>query len=200
MGRWYGWARMGAMAAVAVVMVNASAQTTYRCASGSSTILSDRPCTAGAGSKFGAIGPQTQAYATPGSPYLPSIGKAPDHIAYLSPLCASLNDAIRTGPARGLKSNTLADLNSEYRAKCSEDESEAHQQLACDRTEQRNARLSERTARQVEQAQAKRERDQCQELLGILHGKRQRLAQMSAGEMADFERSNANYHARCSAR
>jgi hypothetical protein len=53
---------------------------------------------------------------------------------------------------------------------------------------------------QVERARAVRERTQCHELQRILHAKRQRLAGMTPGETADFERSEANDHGRCSAR
>ena len=180
---------------------HAGAQSLYRCGSGASTYLSDRPCGTGATlGKLGGYGPQAQRAAAPSSSYQPPVDKAPDHLAYLSPACASLNDAIRTGPARGLKSQALSDLHREYRSKCADDESEAMQKLSRKLTDDRNTRRSEQAAQQADQTRVTREHDQCQELLRILHGKRQRLGSMNAGERAGFERSDANYHARCNAR
>lgn len=185
---------------MAVAVPSASAQTPYRCSSGGSTYLSDRPCGTDGTGKLGGYCPEAPRYAAPVTSYMPSVGKAPDHLAYLSPACASLNDAIRTGPARGLKSQALAELHAEYRTKCSEDEAEAHQKLSRERADQRSARRAEQASQQAEQTRASREREQCQELLRILHGKRQRLGEMSPGEKSDFERSDANYHARCAPR
>jgi hypothetical protein len=193
-------------ATVSLAAGSAAAQV-YRCSNGSSTYLSDRPCSGSVApptsnanrATFGAGGPQPQR-PTYTSDYHPSMAKAPEHLRYLSPECASLNDAIRTGPARGLRSAAMSDLHNEYRAKCAEEESEAYQKLSRERGDQRLARRQELAAQQAEQQRSVREREQCAELLRILQGKRQRLATMSAGEKADFEHSESAYHARCDAR
>jgi hypothetical protein len=176
----------------------AAAQGVYRCVTAGGTYLSDRPCTAGAPAPLRAIGPPPQRPVAPS--YIPPVGKAPEHLTYLSPACASLNDAIRTAPARGLKGQAINDLRAEYGRKCSEDESEAMQRLSRERNDERVARRNERAEQQAQQAQSAREREQCQELLRILHAKRQRFAAMTSGEQADFSRSEANYHARCGTR
>lgn len=62
------------------------------------------------------------------------------------------------------------------------------------------ARRSEQAARQSDRERAQREREQCHELLRILHGKRQRRADMSPGEQNDLDRSEANYRERCPSR
>jgi hypothetical protein len=201
MGSWRVHVRGAAMVVMAAMVTGASAQGMYRCSSGGSTYLSDRPCGAGATSgKLAGYGPTNPSQVASTPAYTPPVGKAPDHLAYLSPACASINDAIRTGPARGLKSQTMNDLHTEYRTKCSEDESEARQKLSRERADQRAARRTEQAAQQAEQTRTTREREQCQELLRILHVKRQRLGEMSVGEKGDFERSEANFHARCAAR
>jgi len=177
----------------------ASAQTMYRCASGSSTYLSDRPCTTGAGSKLGSYGPEAGRRDLPAPSYSPPVGKAPEHLAYLSPACASLNDAIRTGPSRGLQSSAMADLHNEYRSKCDEDDQSARQRLYQEKSAQRSERREQQRAEQVAHERQLASRDQCAELLRILLAKRKQLDAMSTGEKADFYRSEANYNSRCKA-
>ncbi len=188
--------------AVVVAAVAASAATaqTYRCRSGQSTYLSERPCTTGAGSRISIYGPESSRYTPPSPSDSASIGKAPEHLGHLSPECATLNDAIRTAPARGVNYRVISDLRTEYQAKCSEDDSEARQIVSKERGEKALARRSEQAARRADQEQTEREREQCHELLRILHGKRQRLPQMNAGEKTDHERSEANYRDRCAPR
>ena len=194
------------LGAVIVVTVTTSAATaqTYRCRSGQSTYLSERPCTTGAGSKISVYGPESSRessrYAPPGPSQPGSIGKAPEHLGHLSPECATLNDAIRTAPARGVNYKVIGDLRTDYQAKCSEEDSEARQIVSKDRSEKVLARRSEQAVRKADQEQTQREREQCHELLRILHGKRQRLPQMNAGEKTDHERSEANYRDRCAPR
>ena len=190
---------LGAMIVVTVTTSAATAQT-YRCRSGQSTYLSERPCTTGAGSKISVYGPESSRYTPPSPSHSASIGKAPEHLGYLSPECATLNDAIRTAPARGVNYKVIGDLRTEYQAKCSEEDSEARQIVSKDRSEKVVARRSEQAVRKADQEQTQREREQCHELLRILHGKRQRLPQMNAGEKTDHERSEANYRDRCAPR
>jgi septin family protein len=131
------------------------------------------------------------------SSYIAPVGKAPEHLAYMSAECASLNDAIRTGPARGLKSSTMSDLYTEYRRKCQEEESAAYQRLAQQRSEDRQERQTHEKALQAQVSQAQRSREQCDELLRILAAKRRQAEGMNAGEKADLQRFEASYNARC---
>lgn len=197
-----GLARWGAMVILVAAASAACAQTMYRCRSGGSTVISPQPCTTGAGSHIDVIGPQESRYSTPEfqSTYTPGVTKAPEHLSYLSAECATLNDAIRTAPARGLRGAAISDLHNEYRSKCAEEESEARQRVYREQSDQRNARKSEQQSQKFQRELGVRERDQCHELLRILHGKRQRLASMSDGEKTDLANSEAAYHARCSAR
>lgn len=63
-----------------------------------------------------------------------------------------------------------------------------------------SARPLKQSPRQTDPEQTQREREQCHELLRILHGKRQRVPQMNTGEKTDHERSEANYRDRCAPR
>jgi hypothetical protein len=194
------WGAVVTMLAGLLASACVSAQNLYRCSNGSSSYLSDRPCAVAPPARLGGIGPQQRQVPPNSSSYIPPVGKAPAHLAYLNAACASLNDAIRTGPSRGLKSAAMNDLHAEYREKCAEEEAEAHQKLARTRSDQRDAQRNAQASLQAEQTRTTREREQCHELQRILHGKRQRLAGMTEGEKGDFERSEANYHARCATR
>lgn len=122
-----------------------------------------------------------------------TVVRAPEVQRYLSPACAQLSDAIRTGPARGLRWDTIAQLREEYRGKCREDEDQARQDLRQAQVQQREAQQAEQQARQ-RQVQ---DRSRCQELQRILVGKRRRIEGMGEGERHDLERSEAAYAERC---
>jgi hypothetical protein len=121
----------------------------------------------------------------------------PEHVAYMSPQCAQLHDAIRTGPSRGLLYAAMWELRDEYRRKCTEDEQQALQRLYKERLARREARIAQQTAQQAERSRAELERSQCDEMLRILHGRRQRVATMSEGEKGDLQRFEQTYAERC---
>ena len=176
----------------------AHAQSSYRCIVNGRQVLSDRPCTGGAGTKLSAFGPTQRDY-VPGRQggYTGSVVRAPDHLGYLSPECAQLNDALRTASTRGVGHAVQRDLQLEYQNKCGEDDRYARQQLANAQTAEREGQRKEREARASAKALTQREREQCHEMLRILHGKRQRMGSMTEGEQGDLQRFEANYNARC---
>ena len=197
----YGWRLV--MSLIGLVIASASGQAgaqVYRCSNGGSTYLSDRPCSGAPAGRLGMVGSSDRSAREPvSSSYIAPVGKAPEHLAYMSAECASLNDAIRTGPARGLKSSTMSDLNTEYRRKCQEEESAAYQRLARQRSEDRQEKQSREKAFQVQVNEAQRNREQCDELLRILATKRRQVEGMNPGEKADFQRFETSYNARCKA-
>ncbi|MBK9238203.1 MAG: hypothetical protein IPO19_20375 [Rhodoferax sp.] len=81
-------------------------------------------------------------------PRVSKLEQAPDTIKHLSPRCASLNDAIRTAPARGLKDDVISDLKREYREKCSDEESEAKSKMSRERREAKQQRAEAEKAEQ----------------------------------------------------
>jgi Domain of unknown function (DUF4124) len=202
MNSWTWGARLGLVTLLLGAAADGSAQTIYRCrGSNGTTIMSQQPCTTGPGSQIGVFGPQETRYTSPTTSYSPvhGVGKAPDHLNYLSAECATLNDAIRTGPARGVRGSDLSDLHHDYRKRCGEEDAEARQRVSREHSDQRNARKSEQMAQKFQKERSAIERDQCHELLRILHAKRQRVATMSEGEKADLANSETAYRARCAA-
>ncbi|HEY8907742.1 MAG TPA: hypothetical protein VIM63_17080 [Rhodoferax sp.] len=57
--------------------------------------------------------------------YIPKMGEAPEHLMYLSSRCSSLSEDIRTDPARGVKYDVTAGLQSEYQRECEQEDSDA---------------------------------------------------------------------------
>ncbi|HEY1393686.1 MAG TPA: hypothetical protein VFV25_09940 [Methylibium sp.] len=182
------------LAGMVLAAANAHAQGVYRCSNGA---FSDRPC-GGPQTSLTVIGP-VQTHVDPAPSYIPPVGKAPEHLQYLSPACASLNDAMRTAPARGLRGQALGDLQAEYRAKCDEEDQAARARVFQDKLAQRNERRSQQVAQQAEHSRQLATREQCSEMLRILHGKRQQQGTMTSGEKADFQHFEDNYTARCKA-
>jgi len=173
------------------------AQSTYRCNVQGRQVLSDRPCAPGANTNLSNYGP-TQHDPGPMRPTPSgSLSRAPDHLQYLSTECAQLNDAMRTASARGVGHGVQRDLQIEYQSKCADDDSEARRRVWQDKSAQRQARRDEREARVNEKAQTQREREQCHEMLRILHTKRQRKDALTPGEQADLQRFEDNYNGRC---
>ena len=188
-GRWFGFVLLGLAAS------SAFGQQMYRCKSGSSTYLSDRPCPGSSDTRLTAYGPAKTAEPRPS--YQTPLQKAPDHLRHLSPACAELNDAIRTAPARGVGRATQSELRDEYQRKCQEDEEVARKRVWEERRQQRDERKAEINARQAEQARSVAAREQCGELLRILSEKRKRLDAMTVGERADHQRFETSYSERC---
>lgn len=180
-----------------VTMPAAFGQSFYRCNSGAGAYISDRPFqSAGGPAEFRSIGPVPERQSF-NRDYTPTLQKAPDILPYLSPECAQMNDAVRTGPTRGLKSAAMSELQSNYRLRCAEDEQRAFQKLHQARSDERDQRKVAQAAQTAEMARAKLSVEQCNEMLRILSGKRQRASTMTAGELHDLELFEANYRARC---
>jgi len=176
------------------------AQAAYRCSSGGGTYFSDRPCT-GAGdssrTQLRAIGPvqQQDRYASPS--YSPHMAKAGEHLQYMSVECANLAEGLRTGPARGVRGAALSELSENYRRQCGEDEQQARQRLSQDQSDERTQRKRQDQTRSDDRKRAVIASEQCNEMLGALHARRQRSATMTPGEKADLDLFEANYKARC---
>lgn len=172
------------------------AQGSYRCVVDGRMVLSDRPCP-GASTQLRMVGPTHREPMVSRPLTLPSAGPAQDHLKYLNPDCAELSEAIRTAPARGVGSATVSGLHREYRAKCSEEDRLARQQLSEAQSDQRKAERAARDAKVQARVQTQREAEQCHEMLRVLHGRRQRASQMTPGELADLQRFEEAYATRC---
>lgn len=180
------------LCAAASFASDAMAQRTYQCRSTHGTAyISDRPCGQNGMAYYG----PTESTAQPSR--IPSVGVAPPHLKYMSARCASLHDAIRTGPARGLKYETLNTMRRDYEAECGENEAGARRQLANDKIEQNKEKRAEMKAEADAQGRARLHGQQCEESKRILMTKRSRQ-DLTEGERAELQRFEANYRARCS--
>lgn len=192
------WVAAGVGAAVFLAFApqSAHARSLHRCSNGASTYYSDKPCGVHSG-KMGAIGPAPErrhkAYKPPSRP----MERAPEFLPYLSGQCASLHDAIRTGPTRGLEQQTLRNLRDEYRDKCAEDEREARGRMRKEAREQRDERKKQEQAASLERSRNVAEQDRCGEMKRIVRSRRARFDAMTDGEKADFLRFEDNYTDRC---
>lgn len=181
----------------ALVMVPAAqSQTMYRCNSGSGMHLSDRPCDSGSQAVTKSSGPASAPPLSGRAP-VPSAPQPPDIRPFLSPVCGQLNDAIRTGPSRGLSDVAIWELTDNYNWRCSAEELQAHQKLRQSRSPDAQQRQQAQTAQAIEQARARQTVEQCAEMLRSLSSRRLRAASMPAGERNDLELFEANYKARC---
>lgn len=175
------------------VAAGVNAQTRYTCSSNGYSYQSTQPCP-GSSSSLTYYGPANNQprYEAP----MPKIGQAPANLKYLSPRCAALNDAIRTGPARGLKHETLSQMRQEYNSECSENETEANTRLSQDRNQKKQQSNEAKAAEKLEQERASLREQQCSESKRILFTKRART-DLNEGEKAELRRFEENYRSRC---
>ncbi len=180
------------------------AQSTYRCINSAGVAQwQDRPCNS-------APAPELGVRAAPPAPpvyrqrsygdALPTPQPASEHVKYLSPGCAEIQEAIRTGPSRGVRYDTLSQLRLEYDKKCRDEDMEARRRARDDDQAQRESKQAQKLAQQQAKTQAQEEADRCRELLRLLNGRRARVATMNEGEKADLKRFEDNYTQRCAAR
>ncbi|HEX7892182.1 MAG TPA: hypothetical protein VF522_22725 [Ramlibacter sp.] len=155
-----------------------------------------RAAFAAAAALLAAGGVQAQYYSQ-SAPYIPSVGEAPLYLKYMSPRCAALHDSIRTGPARGLSSQTISAARKEYERDCSEDERDARSQLSKDQQEGRAQKRAEQQAQAKAVERTKQQEQQCGESKRILKLKKART-DLTDGEKGDLKRFEENYLARCS--
>lgn len=169
----------------------------YRCTSGSTTYLSDRPCASGASNKFGGYGGGRTSAATPYFPPTPGAPKAEEHVKYLGPECASINEAIRTGPSRGVRRDVIQSLNEEYRAKCSFEDQDARKQAQDDSARHVRARLAERDSLKSQRQQAEVRSAQCLGMKDVIGLKRKRESQLNETEVQALRNLEQAYNQRC---
>ncbi len=163
----------------------------YTCTSNGRTYASSQPCPSSGPLYYGPV-TSTPSY----EPKAAKMEQAPDTLKYLSPRCASLNDAIRTAPARGLKHDVIGEMNKEYRQQCSEDESEARSKMSRERREDKQLRAEANQAEQQDRERSAIQAQQCGESKRILFAKRART-DLTAGEKSNLQLFEDNYRSRC---
>lgn len=170
------------------------AQTQYTCSSNGSTYQSTQPCPGSSSRGLMYYGPINKQPTY--EQRIPSVGQAPDTLKYMTPRCASLNDAIRTAPARGLGYDIIGKMQREYSNECSESENEARAQLSRDKVDQQRAAKETSVNVKLEKERSAIEEQQCGESKRILYNKRART-DLTEGEKNDLTRFEKNYRNRC---
>lgn len=169
---------------------------TYRCSTGSGTYYSDRPCAAlGTPGKLGSIGPSRAD--PPYSPPLPGAPKAQEHVKYLGAGCASISEAIRTGPSRGVRRDVIDSLQEEYRLKCALEDQEARKQARDEQGQAFKAQVAERDSARAQRKQAEIRSAQCLGMRDVIALKRKREGQLNDKEVAALRDLESTYNERC---
>ncbi|ABM34598.1 hypothetical protein QRO11_03970 [Paracidovorax citrulli] len=190
------------------VLPSASAQLRYSCRDSMGNVFSlSRPCPAGtvttaaaAGPLEPAVAPGPSRYEPPSPPPLRTFPEANEYRKYMSAQCRTLQDAIRSGPARGLQSDVLYGLRREYERDCREEEQEASARFYREQREVRQQRREElrqaEAAELASRAEATRRAEQCTESRRILAAKRART-DLTDGEQKDLKRFEEVFATRC---
>ncbi|MBA4213612.1 MAG: hypothetical protein C0449_11075 [Polaromonas sp.] len=173
----------------------------YTCTTSSgSRYLSKLPCPAGAKPPpFTYHGPKP-VRPNSRSPAPASLQRAGDELAYMSPRCASMQEAIRTAPARSIDSLTVRDLRRNFDLECQDERQRALQKLSSDKRERRqqtDERLKAEEQQQVEMRQSNQKlMEQCAEMRRSLQQRQQRPS-LSEGEVRDLTLFQDRYQQRC---
>jgi hypothetical protein len=180
------------------VTMPGQAQTRYTCSNNGRTYQSTQPCPGGSGSGGGMVNANTVKSQPAYEPRTgtASLGQAPAALKYMNPRCASLNDAIRTASARGLKYDTIAQMQREYSSMCSDDENEARARVSLDRSDQKRELKESAAQAKIEKERSDIHKQECGETKRFLYAKRAKI-DMTDGEKSDLKRFEENYRSRC---
>jgi len=177
------------------------AQTTYSCRTESGIAYrSSRPCPRSSQPQgMVSYGPTERPQRDNPRPP-PKIERAGEEIGYMSPKCASMQDGIRTGPARGLSQETLREARNTFNRECGDERMRASRQARDDKREkQKEAERAQEMAQQrrFESAAAEeRFRNQCAEMRISIRNRKQR-ANLTEGELRDLALFESRYEDRC---
>ncbi|RYF27284.1 MAG: hypothetical protein EOO23_08055, partial [Comamonadaceae bacterium] len=157
--------------------VAAHAQFRYTCTINGRTVSSSSPCPSTTAPTYYGPPPAERSsgnYNNSYTPPTPRIAEAPPQMKYLSARCSSLNDALRTAPARGLKPETVETMRKNYDNECREEEMEARERLRSDKYSKVKQRKEEEIENRKTQERTALQTQQCGESKRILIAKRAR--------------------------
>lgn len=191
------WAAL-AFAVGALIPVSADAQQ-YRCTEGGRVVLSDRPCAGSPSGKLGVIGPTVSEprYSGNMQHFIVPASKAAEHTSFLGSQCASLIEAIRTAPARGVKGTVVSELQAEYYKKCAEEDRQARQRLSEQQQSERDKQRSVLESRGAERSAQQRSKEACTSMLDAIQGRRKRLNPKDQAEVDSLAGLERRFDAEC---
>ncbi len=201
-----GWEKWGVAGLLMLAAAGAHAAT-YRCAASDGTVqYSDRPCGQGASSgstsqpapTVGGAGPaRYQPVPRPSTQTAGSMPRAPEYAAYLSPDCAQLEEASRTGYQRGLRGDTLRGVQNDFETRCDTQRQRAQERVSDDRRErERQYRASRQEERNAEDARGKTAQ-QCDQMRSVIADRRASLTTMDARQKELLQTLQDNYNRSC---
>lgn len=162
--------------------------------------LSKAPCPVGSkppGITYHGPRPSQPSFRNPTTVAVP---RASEELTYMGSKCASMQEAIRTAPARGINAITVRDLRRNFDLECQDERQRALQRLATDKRESRQLADEKFKAGQQQKLDAKQAEqklmDQCAEMRRSLHQRKQRQA-TSEGEARDLALFEERYTLRC---
>jgi hypothetical protein len=164
-----------------LVISASSVAQTYRCSNGGSTYFSDKPCPTE--NKLQVYAPTPARQTSQYTPTLAATSPVQDHVKYLSSSCASISEAIRTGPARGVRRDVIQGLNQEYNQKCALEDQEARSRVQQDRNQERQLQLAQRERVAKERQQSQMRSDRCDAMRDTIGVKRKREAELNPKEV-----------------
>jgi hypothetical protein len=147
--------------------------------------------------QLGAYGPTAPQTYTPYSAPVPDAPRVQDHVKYLGSACASISEAIRTGPTRGVRSDVLRGLQEEYAQKCSVEDQDARRQAQQDKSREFQAKVAERDGVARERQQVKARLEYCDGMRDVIALKRKREATLNTAEVEALRNLEKAYNERC---
>jgi hypothetical protein len=182
--------------ALLAIAQGVSAQT-YRCQGDGGAYLSDRPCEGTNTGKLGSFGPARSW--SPGHQLLPRnrTPAAEPFARYLNAECASIYDAIRTGPSRGVMPDVINALRKEYQDKCKFEEQEAMRRVSADDDRRMRDNQAAREARVAQRQQVQQLSDQCFSMRDAIASRRKREAELKPAEVESLRNLERAYNERC---
>jgi len=186
---------------VAVLWAAAAQAQAYRCSSGGSTYISDKPCGTGqATGRVGSFGPTaappspsyTQQYTRPSS--------VEPHVKYLGAECASISEGMRTAGVRGVRGNVVYELQHEYQQKCSLEDQEARRKVQQESARDMNQKQAQRDAVVTARAQTQQTAERCAGMRDVIGLKRNRESTLNEKEVAALRALEVTFNEQCLAR
>jgi hypothetical protein len=186
---------------VAVLWAAAAQAQTYRCSSGGSVYMSDKPCGSGqATGRVGSFGPT----AAPPSPnysqqYSRPSGVEP-HVKYLGAECASISEGMRTAGVRGVRGNVVYDLQREYHQKCALEDQDARRKVQQESAQDMRQKQAQRDAVVTARAQTQQNAERCAGMRDVISLKRSRESTLNEKEVAALRALEVTFNEQCLAR
>lgn len=171
----------------------------YRCSSDGRTYYSDRPCNNGS-TRLQVYGSPSPAPQYNSGQSLRDPPRAQDHIKYLSSACASISEAIRTGPSRGVRGDVIQGLHEEYRQKCAMEDQEARSRVGQDLRQRQQALSDQRDVSLQDQRQAKARMERCAGMRDVIALKRKRESELNDKEVEALRSLEHTYNDICIAK